>query len=520
MIKKTLLIAVLAVSGFGFVQAGGILTNTNQSARFARLFALEATTDAADAAYYNPAGLAFLKKDGFHFTLTNQSAFQKRKINTTFAPFVLNGGNDTKYFEGKASAPIIPSLQAAYKKGNWVLSGNLAVTGGGGKATFSDGLPSFEGLVAAVAAGTGASQYAVDQYMSGSSFIYGAQLGATYKINEMFSVYAGFRLNIVNNGYEGYLKNIQFGSAATGGNLVAGGTYLDGVYSQLKGAGDGLEPLMAAGAGDYTMGQLVQAGHLTQTQSDALKAGLSSPEGFNDLTAAQVQGAYYNTAKKVSGLKAGVADRDLDVKQSGWGVTPIIGFHFRYGKLNIGAKYEHKAHLNLENKTVDGKDAGMPAFKNGVNTAHDIPGMLALGASYEVLPRLTANVGYHHFFDSGADMANDKQKHTGSGTNEYLAGLEYKLNDMFLISAGGQITRYGVKDEFQSDLSFSVNSYSLGIGGAANISKNVQLNIGYFFSDYSDYTKNMADYNGTGVSGTDVFTRTNKVFTVGVDFSF
>lgn len=507
----------LALSQVSFAFAGGILTNTNQSARFARLMALEASTN-VDAAYYNPAGLAFLKKDGFYFSFSNQSAFQTREITSTFVPFKLNGGSDTKYFEGTASAPIIPSLQGAYKKGDWVLSGSIAVIGGGGKATFSNGLPSFEGGVAAVAAGTGASSYAVDQYMSGSSFIYGAQIGGTYKINEMFSVHAGFRLNIVNNGYEGYLKNIQF--ASTNGTLVAGSAYLNGVAAQLKGAGDGLAPIISGGGGALTMDQALAGSIINQGQFDALKAGLKNPDGFGSMTVALVQGTYYGTADKVSALKPSIADRHLDVKQTGWGITPIVGFHFNYGKLNIGMKYEHKAHLNLENKTVDGKDAGMEAYKDGVNTAHDIPGLFTIGASYEVLPRLTANVGYHHFFDSSAKMANDKQKYTGNGTNEYLAGLEYKINDMFLVSAGGQITRYGIEDGFQSDLSFSVNSYSLGFGGAVNVSENVQLNLGYFFTDYSNYSKAVANYNGTGIAGKDVFTRTNKVFTLGVDFSF
>lgn len=46
--------------------------------------------------------------------------------------------------------------------------------------------------------------------MRGSSFIYGAQIGGSYAINNMFSVYGGFRLNIVNNRYEGHLRNISF----------------------------------------------------------------------------------------------------------------------------------------------------------------------------------------------------------------------------------------------------------------------------------------------------------------------
>jgi long-chain fatty acid transport protein len=58
------------------------------------------------------------------------------------------------------------------------------------------------------------------------------------------------------------------------------------------------------------------------------------------------------------------------------------------------------------------------------------------------------------------------------------------------------------------------------LGGAVNLSKNVQLNIGYFFTNYSDYTKASTNYNGTGVAGSDIFSRTNKVFAAGVDFTF
>lgn len=39
---------------------------------------------------------------------------------------------------------MIPSVFAAYKKGDWTISGFFAITGGGGKASFDDGLPMFE----------------------------------------------------------------------------------------------------------------------------------------------------------------------------------------------------------------------------------------------------------------------------------------------------------------------------------------------------------------------------------------
>jgi len=63
--------------------------------------------------------------------------------------------------------------------------------------------------------------------------------------------------------------------------------------------------------------------------------------------------------------------------------------------------------------------------------------------SYRFSPKIIVSTGYHHFFDSNAKMAEDKHKDAGA-TNEYLAGVEYELNNLITLSTGMQITRYGV----------------------------------------------------------------------------
>ena len=82
---KNLLTASLLLLASGTLLAGGLLTNTNQSVHFLRNPARDASIE-IDAAYTNPAGVAFLS-DGFHISLNNQSAFQTRTITSTFAPF-------------------------------------------------------------------------------------------------------------------------------------------------------------------------------------------------------------------------------------------------------------------------------------------------------------------------------------------------------------------------------------------------------------------------------------------------
>ncbi|MDR1381466.1 MAG: hypothetical protein LBJ47_08315 [Tannerella sp.] len=174
-----------------------------------------------DAAYTNPAGLAFLPYEGLWLSINNQSAFQTRSLTTTFAPFAGFGGNAEKNFEGKATAWLIPSLQAAYKTGDWVFSANLSVVGGGGTLKFATGLPSFESQISMIplqvnqSAGAAVFDgYSLESRLKGSSMTLGGQLGATCSILDFFSAYLGLRLNYANNGYEGSLKNIQLRNAA------------------------------------------------------------------------------------------------------------------------------------------------------------------------------------------------------------------------------------------------------------------------------------------------------------------
>ena len=117
-----------------------------------------------------------------------------------------------------------------------------------------------------------------------------------------------------------------------------------------------------------------------------------------------------------------------------------------------------------------------------------------------------------------------KQKALKHGTHEFLAGVEFDINKTFTVSAGAQRTDYGLSDDYQSNTSFSCDSYSVGVGGAITLSSQVKINVGYFWTMYSDYTKNVPagnpGYNGTTMPGQDIYSRTNKVFGMGIDYKF
>ena len=151
----------------------------------------------------------------------------------------------------------------------------------------------------------------------------------------------------------------------------------------------------------------------------------------------------------------------------------------------------------------------MAPYEDGAQTRYDMPAMLSVAVGYEFTPKLRATAEYHFFDDKNAKMAGDRQKTLDGGTNEFLLGLEYDINDKFTVSCGGQ-----------QHTSIACDSYSVGLGGAVRLNDQLRLNVGYFMSIYSDYTKKQANYQGTPYAGTDIFSRTNYVVGVGIDYKF
>ena len=558
--QKTVLAALLLAMTTS-TQAGGLLTNTNQNIAFNRNFARVGAIG-IDGVYFNPAGVAFLDQ-GFHLSLNFQNVYQTRQITSAFSipafantpyeyPFTLNGGNKTdgsKFYEGKASVPILPSFQVAYNKDKWSFQAGFGLTGGGGKASFNEGLPSFERQIAILPAlinqqlptfstllgqqETPATSYSMQSYMSGHQYNFGLQLGVAYKINENLSVFGGARFNYIYNKYEGNITNI---SADVNGNS-------QNLYEYFGSKAKLLTEKAAA-----LQAQAVAA----KTQADAYQAQANA--ATNPTTKAQLQAAADQYAAGAQQASAGakmvsagadklnsskelVKDRYVEVSQRGWGITPILGIDYRTGKWNFAARYEFTTKFNIENNT---KRDDTQKYENGVNTPNDIPGILALGAQYEVLKNLRVMAGYNHYFDKDARMDNNKQRFLKHNTQEFLAGVEWDINPSVTVSAGGQRTLYGLGDgKYLTDLSFVTSSYSFGVGAKIKVAKNAHLNVAYFFTNYSKFTKNYEDAitigreqvtqpDGTisvqpktlATKNTDIFTRTNKVLGVGLDIDF
>ena len=506
--------------------AGGLLTNTNQHVAFNRMMSREASIG-IDGVYYNPAGVVFMG-EGKHLAINWQLAYQTRSIENDYALFTNNVNNPItpRTFKGKAFAPVIPSFQYAYNKGRWSLQAGFALTGGGGKCTFDNGLGSFEKIVAetaiaacqlAGAVDQVASQYGVpavfsrdkyfgkegkysyNSYMHGRQYYYGLSIGAAYKINDHLSAYAGVRGVYALTNYYGYVEDIKVGNM----------------------------PLYMV---------------LDPTKEKA-------------------------------------ANIELSCDQSGLGFTPMLGIDFKTGKWNFAAKYEFKTRMRLKNKSVNQTPSignlpdnlrnayivgGVPEqaadailansaiqgamgqlktqfdsklegaigeYEDGKKIAGDIPAYLAVGVGYSPVDAVRVNVGFHWFDDKNATSYKNRNKELDRGTLEYNAGVEVDVNKKITLSTGWQNTNYGLPDEnldtpaskrYMDDKSFVVSSNSVAFGGVYHINKKMDLNVAYFHTFYQ-HKKTSEKVQLTAQKSFNYnsdYTRNNNVFAVGLDINF
>ena len=473
--------------------AGGILTNTNQSIDFLRNPARDAAIG-LDGVYSNPAGVAFLP-EGFHLGINWQYAHQTRTIQSTNPVFALgkkNNGATTKTFEGVADAPFIPSLQAAYNTGNWSVQFNFSVPGGGGACEFADGLGSFESVVGSIAnqlKPLGATGYDMDGYMQGRQYYFGFQLGAAYKITKDLSVYGGLRLLYGTATYKAKISNIMVN---TEGGYVDFGSFLQGAETTV----DGGLTKVNAGIAQYEA------------------AGIPVPDALTQQKA-QLEG----TKQSLNALQKYSQGVNLLCNQSSVGIAPVIGVDYRIGKFNFAAKYEFKTQIHMKNESTVNEASEIPAvnkFRDSEKIDEDSPAQLAVGAMWNITDDVRLNLGYHHFFDTNVNWYNNAQDKLDGGSNEYLGGVEWDINDKLTISGGLQLTRYQLTDEYMNDMSFVVNSYSFGFGFNYKVADNITLKAAYFQTNYDHYKR--TDYPQVGVS--DDFTRTNRVLGIGCELAF
>jgi long-chain fatty acid transport protein len=359
-------------------------------------------------------------------------------------------------FKGEVKVPVYPDAYVVWKQDKLALSFGFGPNAGGGSAEFKTGLPSFEVPISQIPASLSAkglptNKYSADIFFKGSSIYLGFQANASYALSEMFSLAAGFRYIAATNTYEGYLNNVKVNPA---------------------------HPLL------NPTGGLMSAVTLFTALGDTATAAL-------------------------------VANKSVDVKQTGTGFTPILSLHATpVPELNLSLRYEFNTKLELTNETaVDG--TGL--FPNGLKTGNDIPAILAFGADYAISPQFRAMLSGTMYFDKSADW-DGREALVDKNSYEVALGLEYDITEMITVSAGYMLTKYGVTPAYQSDQSHILDANTVGFGGRLRLSPKLNLDLAALIANYKD-TSRQITYAPFGTYR-ELYQRTTFDFSVGIGYRF
>lgn len=545
--KTVCLTAAIASSSATF--AGGLLTNTNQHVAFNRMMSREASIG-IDGVYYNPAGVVFMG-EGSHLAINWQAAWQTRTINNDYKLFTNNVNNPTtpRDFKGKAVAPVIPSFQYAYNKGRWSFQGNFALTGGGGKCTFDNGLGSFEKIVSETAMGAiglasavdyaankmlvpgsinpdgtinnakykqmftsdkafgNKGAYSFNSYMHGRQYYFGLSAGAAYKVNDNFSVYAGLRGIYATCNYYGYVEDIKVGNMPLYQVLDPSKENSANIELSCDQSGIGFTPMLAV---DYKTGRWnFSAKYEFKTRMRLKNKSvnqLPSIGNLDDNLKNQMNKLFTGTF-----MAAGMPQEQAIIKAELTSTKVLEDQTVKATTAGLKQQFDSKI------------DKAIGEYADGKKIAGDIPSLLTVGVGYSPIDELRINVGFHWFDDYNATSYNNRNKLLKKrGTLEFNAGVEYDVNKKITVSTGWQNTNYGLTDEYMDDKSFVVGSNSVGLGGVYHITKKLDFSVAYFHTFYDHVKTSETVTLAPGVSNTynTDYTRNNSAFAAGVNITF
>jgi len=235
-------------------------------------------------------------------------------------------------------------------------------------------------------------------------------------------------------------------------------------------------------------------------------------------------------------LDVKTADMLVDVEQTGSGFTPILSLDYKASdKWNFAVKYEFQTDVELTTKVNDGKDGG-GMFVNDSVTRGDLPAQLVIGTTWKPTTSLMVTAGWHYYFDKSADYGRTKTMMGEGGqpitvpvsnedllknSQEFGLGLNYAVIEDMDVSVGWVGTSMGVDPDYQTDLSYSLNSNTFGFGVGYRINPMIEINLGASYTVYEDGSRTFNHYLGeTAIPVTETYDKDTFMIGIGVDFNF
>lgn len=433
-------------------QEDGILSN--HSTEYVRTLNRNTSTD-PDAAFYNPAGLVFMTKDGLHISFASQTYYVHKEHTLDF--YGLKKGTDAikapphkqssflgtlqDEYGATLTAPCLPGLDIIWKQDKWAVFFDLAVMQAAMDMTFGDGLAVLTwGNLLAFETGFDPDtrnfvSFSMDAEAVRNEMYIGITLGGAYEFMNWLSAGGGLRIIHAQGNMRVKIKDVHY----------------------------------------CTADDIMNPAELTISEGD---------------------------------------EWDLDTDTEGLGFGIILSTHFRpegllpaLKGLDATMRFEYYLPMELE-KTTNSFEAPAsieqsgnldifkdgsadPAFNSGAGYGHG-NGSKILKATYS--PTLNFGFSYMLFdwikllssfqlsFRQMRDL-DGREKDYNTGFQAGL-GVEFILTDKITLSTGYLYNDFGIKPECRTEADMLLSSHQLGAGGKFNVDENLDINIGAFFQYY------------------------------------
>jgi long-chain fatty acid transport protein len=453
-VVMALITVPLSLTASRLHQEDGIFPN--HSAEYVRTLNRNASTE-ADAAFYNPAGLAFLKGNGLHVMFSSQTYYARKEHSMDYYaikydtdPYVqtfhtrsdFESRLPDKYF-AETTAPSLPDLDVIWKANRWAAYFDLSVMQAANDMTFSDGIAVMD--YGNLAAQETSLAMAVTDILQGydrsaeavrNEMYIGVTLGGSYRILDWLSAALGLRYINARGNMKVEVTNISF----TVNNVT---TYLP-------------------------------------------------PE----------------------------SEWDLETDTEGHGFGVIAGTHFKPGNLysflkglDVSLRYEYYFPMELRKTTRSFKapsvleaSGQLDVFKDGsqgedMTYAHGngsetlkvtYPQSFHIGMAYTVLKNLKVETSGELTLRQYRDLGGREDDY-GFG---YKAGVcvEWGFHSKIKASLGYLYNDFGIKPDKRNEADQLLSSHSIGGGLGIEVDRNITMSVGMFYMIYQPETVQYIEY--------------------------
>ncbi len=192
-------------------------------------------------------------------------------------------------------------------------------------------------------------------------------------------------------------------------------------------------------------------------------------------------------------------------------------------KLNLGFLYQSNTDLDYDSD-VSRDDIGVTpliGWADGTKEREDLPGILALGVSYMLTPKLRGEIDYTRYLESAADLENARFNEPGEVGDSWEVGLSltYTFNPQWRASIGYLHTDIvGIEPDQMLVESPELDASTIGLGGVYSPTDRWDITFSYTNVTYDSVKTKDQTFN-RAPSGTEL-EKAVTAFSVGFQYRF